>query len=234
MRAYCTSCGAPMEAEDRHCPRCGRPQTGPLLVRSTLEADAERPAPVRPEPRQPEPPPYIRPRPRPEPSEGGPNRRLLLLAGIVLVLLIFVVGLTIGRLTSTGSKAAAGRAAGAGAPAVVTPTPSAAPTPTPTPINHAQFVSVNQTITDRCSTANGCPVSATFKNQGPGRGSGTAKLDVVGLQDSVVYASCTVPIPDTDPGGTATVSCSANSPELANYWKTGPGALVKPQASTTT
>jgi hypothetical protein len=159
---------------------------------------------------------------------------MLIPAGVVLVLLIFVVGLAIGRITSSGSgKATAGQSGGAPAPNVVTPTPSAAPTPTRTPVNPAQFVSVNQTITDRCSSANGCPVSATFKNQGSGRGSGTAKLEVVGLQDSVVYASCTAPIPDTDPGATVTVSCNANSPELVNYWKQGPGALVKPQASTT-
>jgi hypothetical protein len=232
MRAYCTSCGAPMEADDRHCARCGRLQTGPLVVRTVPEADQGQPTQVggraagRPQPE-------VRIRPVPREPATGLNPRLLLVIGAALVLVIFVGGLAVGRLTSPeGSPSAtAGHSSGPVAPQVVTPTPSARPTATPTPVNPAQFVKVNANINGRCSTTNGCSVSAVFRNNGSGRGPGTARLDVVGNADSVVYASCTAPIPATDPGATAEVSCPANSPELANYWKQGARALVRPEAS---
>jgi hypothetical protein len=229
MRAYCTSCGAPMEADDRHCPRCGRLQTGPLVVRAVPQAEE---APSQAAPRstgRPQPEAPIRPVPRP--AGTGFNPRLLLLLGAALVLVIFVGGLAVGRLTSSGGgqSATAGHSSGPAAPQVTTPSPS--PSATPTPVNPAQFVKVDANINGRCSTANGCNVSAVFRNKGSGRGPGTARLAVVGNDDSVVYASCTAPIPATDPGATAEVSCSANSPELANYWRAGARQLVKPEAN---
>jgi hypothetical protein len=233
MRAYCTSCGAPMEADDRHCPRCGRLQTGPLVVRTLPQADEAPPQPQASARSTGRPQPEGRIRPMPRQPGTGFNSRLLLFLGAALVLVIFAGGLAVGRLTSSGGgqSATAGHSSGPVAPQVTTPTPSASPTATPTPVNPAQFEKVNANINGRCSSANGCNVSAVFRNKGSARGPGTARLDVVGHEDSVVYASCTAPIPATDPGATAEVSCSANSPELANYWRQGPRQLVKPEAN---
>jgi hypothetical protein len=219
MKAFCTSCGAPMEPDDRHCRRCGRLQTGPMVVRAVREPQEA--------PRQPLPPP---PRTEPWPQQRAPGRfdvrKLLLLAGL-LVLVIFAAGLTIGRLTSSGpTRTAGGQASNQQqAPAVVTPTPS--PTPTPTPSSAAHFVNVSWSIPgSRCSTANGCPASGVFRNQGPERGEGTARFDVTSQDGATVYASCTAPIPAADPGATSEASCSANSPDLAALWKQNPGALI--------
>jgi hypothetical protein len=220
MKAFCTSCGAPMEADDRHCRRCGRLQTGPMVVRAVGQPE-EPAAELRPQaPRSPRPgrPPALRP--------ARFNPRILLLGLVVLVLLIFAVGLTIGRLTSSGgAQTATGQPQGQQPPAVVTPTPS--PSPTPTPTSAAHFVNLSWSIpASHCSTANGCPATGVFRNQGPGRGDGTAKFDVTSQDGSTVYASCTAPIPATDPGATSEASCSANSPDLMNLWHQNPGALI--------
>jgi hypothetical protein len=173
-----------------------------------------------------------------EPRRDEARRRfdpLMVLLGLVaLVLVIFAIGLAIGRLTATGGgpSAASGQPAGQQAPAVVTPTPTSSPSPTPT--SAARFVSTNWSIPgSRCSTANGCPIVGTFRNQGPGRGQGTARFDVVSEDGSTVYASCTAPIAATDPGATAQASCSANSPELANLWHQDPGAQITVKVNVT-
>jgi hypothetical protein len=229
MKAFCTSCGAPMEADDRHCPRCGRLQRGALFVRAVPD-EMPQPPPPRPKGR------------RPLLPQGGINLpkvginlpkaginlpTIALFAGAALVL-VFVVGLALGRITAPGG----GRSTGAVSPAssqtpvIVTSTPSPSPSSTPTPANAAQFVRVSTSSGFRCSIANGCPLSATYRNQGPGRGPGTARLDVTSADGGTVYASCTAPIPDTDPGGTAQVGCSANSEELANLFRQTPNVSL--------
>jgi hypothetical protein len=148
------------------------------------------------------------------------------LAVVVVILVIFAVGLAIGRLTSSGSgRTASGQPQGQQPPAVVTPTPS--PSPTPTPTSAAHFTNLSWNIPgSHCSTANGCPATGVFRNQGPGRGAGTARFDVTSQDGATVYASCTAPIPATDPGATSEASCSANSPELADLWHQNPSALI--------
>jgi|SRR2546430_1641814 hypothetical protein len=230
MKAFCTSCGAPMEADDRHCPRCGRLQRGALFVRAVPDERPQHPPP--------------RPaRRRTFLPEGGINLpgaglklprgvsallAIALLAGAALVL-VFVVGLALGRITAPGGggrNTAAVSPASSQTPLIVTSTPSPPPTSTPAPANPAQFVRVNTSSGFRCSIANGCPLSATFRNQGPGRGPGTARLDVTSADGATVYASCTAPIPDTDPGGTVQVGCSANSEELANLFRQSPNVSL--------
>lgn len=216
-----------MEADDRHCRRCGHLQTGPMIVRAVGRQDDTT---IDPGPRVTVPDVPRRPPPASRGRAFGPG--VLVLGVVVLVLLIFAVGLSIGRLTSSPGHSTAGLPSNQQPPAVVTPTPS--PTPTPTPTSAAHFASVRWDIPGgRCTSANGCPVTGTFRNQGAGRGEGTAKFEVTSQDGATVYASCTAPIPATDPGGTADASCSANSPDLVNLWHENPGALitVKPSAS---
>jgi hypothetical protein len=228
MKAFCTSCGAPMEADDRHCPRCGRLQRGALFVRAVPDEL----------PQQPPPPPIGRapllPRSRVNPRSGinlprGGTRLLAiaLFAGAALVF-VFVIGLTLGRITAPGGgpSTAAVSPATSQTPVIVTSTPSPPPSSTPTPANPAQFVRVSTSSGFRCSIANGCPVSATFRNQGSARGPGTARFDVTSADGGTVYASCTAPIPDTDPGGTAQAGCSANSEELGNLFRQTPNVSL--------
>jgi predicted nucleic acid-binding Zn ribbon protein len=216
MKVFCTTCGAPMEADERHCRRCGRLQTGPMLVRAV--GRAEEPAPDAQEVSASSEPPRDQARKRFDPV-------MLLLGAVALLLVIFAVGLAIGRLSASGGgpSAATGRPAGQQAPAVVTPTPSSSPSARPTPTSAAHFVSTNWSIPgSRCTSTNGCPI----RNQGPGRGEGTARFEVTSEDGATVYASCTAPISATDPGATAQASCSANSPELVNLWHQDPGAQI--------
>jgi hypothetical protein len=213
-----------MEADDRHCRRCGRLQTGPMIVRTVGQPEEA--------PRGPVPPPRsVQPR-QLLPAPGRFDIRMLLLAGAALVLVIFAVGLGIGRLTSSGgSRTAGGQASNQQAPAVETPTPS--PSATPTPTSAAHFVNVSWSIPgSHCTTANGCPATGVFRNQGSGRGDGTARFDVASQDGATVYASCTAPIPAADPGATSEASCSANSPELAGLWKQNPSALITLKVTT--
>jgi hypothetical protein len=158
---------------------------------------------------------------------------MILLGLVALVLLIFAVGLAVGRLTSSGGRGtAAGQPSSQQPPAVITPTPS--PSASPTPTSAARFVNVSWSIPgSHCTSANGCPVTGVFRNQGPGRGIGTARFDVTSQDGATVYASCTAPIPATDPGATSEASCSANGPDLVKLWHENPGALitVKPGTS---
>jgi hypothetical protein len=224
MKAFCTSCGAPMEADDRHCRRCGRLQSGPMLVRAA--GQPEEPAP---ELRPPAPGPAAPLRPPSTLTRARFDVRMVLLgvlAAVLVIIVIFAGGLAIGRLMSSASgRTAAGQPRGQQPPAVVTPTPS--PTPTPTPTSAAHFTNVSWNIPgSHCSTANGCPATGVFRNQGPGRGDGTARFDVASQDGATVYASCTAPIPATDPGATSEASCSANSPDLAALWRQNPSALI--------
>ena len=217
-----------MEADDRHCRRCGRLQTGPMVVRAIGQQQEEPATEVRPQAARPRTP----GRPAAALTPARFNPRILLLGFLVLVLLIFAVGLTIGRLTSSGgARTATGQPQGQQPPAVVTPTPS--PSPTPTPTSAARFVNLNWSIPgSHCSTANGCPATGAFKNDGPGRGVGTARFDVTSQDGATVYASCTAPIPATDPGATSDASCSANSPDLMNLWHENPSALITIKVTT--
>lgn len=209
MSAFCTSCGAPMEAEDRHCPRCGRPQSGTVIVRSLPAA---------------------------EPVPRRLDLRLVAATVVGAVFLVFLVGLLLGRLTAPGRQAGGSHLAaapGGASPTAAAPAHAATspprssqtptPSPTPTAASPAQFSLVRTDIANngRCTTANGCGITATFRNQGSGRGSGTARLSVGNADGSTTYAGCTVAIPVTDPAGTVEVSCVAQSPELAAFLQTG-------------
>jgi hypothetical protein len=211
-----------MEPDDRHCPRCGRLQRGTLVVRAVPEPETP-PTPPRPPPKA----------SRPLLGQSAIGPRMIALIAAAVLLLVFVVGLALGRIFSSGAgggpNAAAVTSPSAQAPALVTPTPSvpaATSTPAASPTSAAQFVRVNASISSRCSLANGCPISGTFRNQGQGRGPGTARFDLTSEDGATTFASCTAPIPDTDPGGTTQASCSANSQDLANYFRDNPGAIV--------
>jgi hypothetical protein len=209
MTAFCTSCGARMQAEDRHCPRCGRLQTGTLVVRSLPMPEPEM-------------------APDEETDGRGPDRRLLVALAVAGLLMVFLVGIVLGRSTVASRGGEGGQAA---ATTTSTPTPSArssptqppSPTPSATPAAPSQFTLVSARITNNgvCSTANGCGVAGTFRNQGSARGSGTARLSVGNADGSKTYAGCTAPIPPTDPGATVEVSCQAQSPELAAFLPSG-------------
>jgi serine/threonine protein kinase len=80
----------------------------------------------------------------------------------------------------------------------------------------------------RCSNDNGCPLHATFKNDG-GPGAGVATLWVGPAPDteqSAALASCTVAIPEVPANGTVTVSCVAAGTDLFNYFQNNPGKSV--------
>lgn len=211
ISAFCTSCGAPMEAEDRHCPKCGRLQSGTIVVRSM---------------------PGLESPPVPEQARWRFNPRLLPAIGIGALLLVFLVGLLLGRLAGNGHGTQGRQLAAAATPTVRSTNAGTPParssstsgptaSPSATQNGQVQFVWVPRPVTLTCSTANGCPLSGTFRNQGQGRGSGTARL-AVGTEDGgTSYATCTVSIPATDPGATADVSCTANSPQLSDHLKSG-------------
>ena len=207
MTAFCTSCGARMEADDRHCPKCGRLQTGTLVVRSL-----------------PMPEPEVDP--AEERASRRPDRRLLAAVAVGGLLMVFLVGMVLGRSTGAGREGDGRQAAAtiASTPsAPPSPTQAPSPTPSPTPGGQSQFALVNARITNNgvCTTANGCGVAGTFRNQGGARGSGTARLSVGNADGSTTYASCTAPIPPTDPGATVEVSCVAQSPQLAAFLPSG-------------
>jgi hypothetical protein len=225
MKAFCTSCGAPMEADDRHCPRCGRLQRGALFVR-TIPDERPQQQPPPPRGRRPLLPPGGLQLPRGGVNLPGGATGLLLIGLLAGAALVFVIGLALGRITAPGGgrNTAAVSPAASQTPVIVTSTPS--PSSTPVPTNPAQFVRVNTGSGFRCTIANGCPLSATFRNQGPGRGPGTARLDVTSADGATVYASCTAPIPDTDPGATVQVGCSANSEDLGNLFRQNPNVSL--------
>ncbi|WP_433723270.1 caspase family protein [Nocardia sp. CA-129566] len=77
--------------------------------------------------------------------------------------------------------------------------------------------------TGRCNP--GCPLHATFKNDG-GPGPGTATLWVTGDKGDDgrrALASCTIAIPHTSAGGTVSVDCIAASSELDTWYQNYPG-----------
>jgi hypothetical protein len=110
----------------------------------------------------------------------------------------------------------------------VAPTqPSSGGTPTSTPSSRsstdpgaATWARVSSDIPGgHCTTAQGCPVTGTFKNNG-GRGGGTATFSLIDSSGSAV-GTYTAPLPVTDSGGTADVSGYANGDQLPDYLKSG-------------
>src|SRR5262249_47950470 len=149
---------------------------------------------------------------------------------LVLFLLAFIGGQILGSRSPGPSAAAPPSTQESTAPSTQ---PTAAPTATPLPTaspnqgitGHAKFLRVHDAITGRCSGTNGCPVSGTFKNTGQ-QGSGSVTFNITDSTNTTTYATCTVPIPQTDPGQSATVSCNATGDALAPLFRSNPGVTI--------
>jgi hypothetical protein len=216
MKAYCFKCGAELDPEAIVCPSCGRLQRS-MVVRS-----------VEPEPGGPAAAPEDRPlygppqAPPPDGSRRSPARLLAIVGASILGL--FLIGLALGHACTgpTRSTAVVG-------PIVsVAPTqPSSGTTPSSTPSSRssaepgaATWARVSSDIPGgHCTTAQGCPVTGTFKNNG-GRGGGTATFSLLDSGGNVV-GTYTAQLPATDGGATADVSGYANGDQLPDYLKSG-------------
>jgi hypothetical protein len=221
MTPYCFKCGAELEPETIRCPHCGRLQRS-MVVRGA--GPAEESVATR----------YAVPSRERYPSDPRPPGRMrtwaLAAAG---VLGLFLVGLVIGRAcigtTSNPSTTAVVATPPATAPAAGQPSattrPTQQPTATPKPSAPAQpgaanFVRVASDIPgSHCTTAQGCPVTGTFKNNG-GRGGGTAIFSLLDSGGSVV-GTYTATLPVTEAGQSVDVSGYANGPTLPDYLKNG-------------
>ena len=116
-----------------------------------------------------------------------------------------------------------------------TPTPPPVPSPTPTPSDtpctalycgEAQFIRTSFDWGGSACGTDNCSVNATFQNDGSIAGSATVTFTITGLQyGKLVYtnlAQCSDAIPETPPGGVASVSCTAYSQGIKNF-STYPG-----------
>jgi hypothetical protein len=167
-----------------------------------------------------------------QPSRPAPFRIIAIGAAalLLLFLLAFIGGQLLGSRSPSPSAAAPPTtqpSAAASAPATAAPTATPAPTASPSQgiTGNAKFVRVNDSITGRCSGTSGCPVSGTFKNTG-GQGSGSVTFNITDQGNTTTYATCTAPIPQTDPGQTATVSCNATGDALGPLFRSNPGATI--------
>jgi len=169
-----------------------------------------------------------------QPSRRGPLRFIALGAAILLglFLMAFVAGQFLGGRSSGNPSAdttlpgTQPSAASSGQPSTA-PSATSAPTASPTQgiTGNARFSRLTSSITGRCNTANGCPVSATFKNNG-GPGSGQVTFNLTDEGGSTTYGTCTTQIPQTEAGQTATASCNANGDALGQLFHTNPNATV--------
>jgi hypothetical protein len=114
--------------------------------------------------------------------------------------------------------------------ATPTPTPTATPTPTPTPpptpAPLARFVLVGSSWSGDCN-ANGCGMTATFRNDG-GEGTASATFGVWDNQQlsGPPLAICTVPVPDAHTNGYVGAGCPAQSLYLRAYFNAHPQGPV--------
>jgi hypothetical protein len=180
-----------------------------------------------------------------EAGTSRPNWMRRFAMGVAGLLVLFLIGLGIGHLfggsssTPTGSQSSrftqlpsqAPVQPQATAPAQTQPTPVAPPTPVPsaapTVTGSATWHTVNAQILNggKCSISQGCEAGGTFRNTG-GLGNGVVTFNITDRSYQTVYASCTVPLPQTDTGGTATVSCWANSDQLDQLFNSNPNAYI--------
>jgi hypothetical protein len=158
-----------------------------------------------------------------QPDDGGrgtgPSRTRLLALVAAGLLGLFLIGIGIGHVIAGGGSASPSAAAPpqTSPPPVAPPTSRATATPAPTPTpdtGNAKFQKLTASIPGRCTTAQGCPVQITLKNNGD-RGSGTVTLTLTDGTNPV--ATFTGPIPATDAGQTVTVNGFATGDQLAAY-----------------
>jgi hypothetical protein len=162
----------------------------------------------------------------PRRRSGGVPRPLMIIAVFGG---LFLVGILIGKvLIGSGSSNQPGPTAN-NPQQVVVPTQSTSPTappsvappltsPTPPAVTgnaNWQFVSIPNFT---CSQA-GCPITGNYKNRGQ-PGNGTVTFNVMDQAKTTVLASCTAAIPQADTGQTVSATCTANSDQLQQYFKT--------------
>ncbi len=176
------------------------------------------------------------------PSSSSWMRRFAM--GVAGLLVLFLVGLGIGHVFGGSSSAPAGSqssrftqlpsqapAPPTTAPAQTQPSPATpltpAPSVAPTVTGSATWHTVNAQILNggKCSISQGCEAGGTFRNTG-GLGNGVVTFNITDRSYQTVYASCTAPLPQTDTGGTATVSCWANSDQLDQLFESNPNAYI--------
>ena len=83
------------------------------------------------------------------------------------------------------------------------------------------FEVVSTEPSGQCTVSGGCPVSATFRNNG-GAGSGAAVLSIVDNTTGETYGSCSTTIPRTENNGVSKTSCTVFSPQISEYLATQP------------
>lgn len=219
IKPYCFKCGAELEPDAIRCPHCGR------LQRSMVVRDA---GPAQP----PVATPYAVPKRERYPTSPHPGRARTWAMAAAGVVALFLVGLFIGRACiSSGSPSTTAVVSSPAAtpPAAAQPSaptaPTQRPTATPKPSAPAQPGAANfvRTASDipggHCTTAQGCPVTGTFKNNG-GRGGGTATFSLLDSGGNVV-GTYTATLPATEAGESVDVSGYANGPTLPDYLKGG-------------
>jgi hypothetical protein len=176
------------------------------------------------------------------PARPSWTRRLAL--GVAGLLILFLVGLGLGHLFGSPTTPAGSQSSRftqlpsqvpsqpqATAPAQAAPSPTAQPTPfpstAPTVTGSAVWHTVSAQILNggKCSISRGCEAGGTFRNSG-GLGDGLVTFNITDRTHETVYASCTAPLPQTDTGGTATVSCWANSDQLDQLFESDPNAYI--------
>ena len=220
MKPYCFKCGAELEPDTIRCPHCGRLQRS-MVVRG--DGPTQEPVATR----------YAVPNRERYATEPRPGRMRTWAMAATGVAALFLVGLFIGRAcissSSNPNTTAVVQSPAATPPAAAQPgattAPTQPPTATPKPSAPAQpgaanFVRVASDIPGgHCTTAQGCPVTGTFKNNG-GRGGGTATFSLLDSGGNVVgtYAAT---LPVTDGGQSVDVSGYANGPTLPDYLKSG-------------
>ncbi len=177
------------------------------------------------------------------PPQPSWTRRFAL--GVAGLLVLFLVGLGIGHVFGSPSSTPAGTQSSrftqlpsqaptqppATAPAQVQPSPTIPSTPfpstAPTITGSASWHTVSAQILNggKCSISRGCEAGGTFRNSG-GPGNGVVTFNITDRGYQTVYASCTAPLPQTDGGETATVSCWANSDQLDQLFESDPNAYI--------
>jgi hypothetical protein len=167
------------------------------------------------------------------PTQTPSRRRSGGLPGPLLVIAVFgglfLVGILIGKVLIGGGSSNPPSQTAGNPQQVVVPTqssqPTAAPTtappltsPTPSTVTgNARWV-VGSIPSFTCNR-DGCPVTGNFKNVGQ-TGNGNVTFNLMDQGKTTTLASCTAAIPQADNGQTVSASCTANSDQLQQYFKT--------------
>jgi hypothetical protein len=168
----------------------------------------------------------------PRSPQGTVRLAAIVVAG-ALGLFLVGFGITHVLVGGSGSGSPAGSAAphrGQAANSGATTTPVATPAPSPsasadTGGGGSNWQRVTSDVSGRCSTTQGCPVTATLKNTGA-RGAGTVTITLTDGGGNPI-ATYSGPVPVTDSGQTVQVSGYANGDQLGAYLRGGGTVYLK-------